>query len=200
MKKIYIILFFIPFISCCQTDTEFILQKKLLFEWGKDYCISKNDCFFLDMDTNGVIIMSYSSERYKNKQAIDSIDDAGLYGTALYSFQNETDNSYVVLWKNEGEYNPYFNIYYLSKGKVVKIGEWMILIPHIVYNCEYCDYSAEDILIHQKNNEIEFSFLNDTDFVILREYSNYDDWGTFKAGKLKVSFNIVDGTVKKVNN
>ena len=64
--------------------------------------------------------------------------------------------------------------------------------------CDSGDYSVKDIIIHKKNDEIEFSFLKDANFEVITEDYDYDDWGEFKAGELKVSFNIVDETVKRV--
>jgi len=134
------------------------------------------DCLYLTLDStfafskNGInyyddyyyLYYSYGNE---HRQIIDSIDPAGIYTSMLYGFKNEIGNSYVFLWKMESEYNPYFNAYYISKGKIVKIGEWKMAVPYVEYNCEYCDYSIEDIRIHQRDDEIEFSFLRNMSFV-----------------------------------
>jgi hypothetical protein len=202
MKNIFLILFLIPFITHSQNSIEYKLQKSFSDQEEKN-CISKMDCFYstlISNDDDDVYYTLYYSYGNENWQAIDSVDPAGFYESALYSFQNETENSYVVLWENDSEYNPFFYIYYLSKGNIVKIGVWGIHEPPGEVLPDYLDYSVEDIQIHQKNNEIEFLFLKNVTFAIIPENYDFgdDDWGTFKAGELKVSFNIVDETVKRV--
>jgi hypothetical protein len=201
MKRLFFILFFIPFVSYCQTDNEFMFQRTFSNQWGYD-CISEIDCFystyiFNDDDNYYTLYYSYGNESW---QAIDSIDPSGFYSSSLFGFKNEIENSYIVLWKNESEYSPFFNVYYILEGKIVKIGEWEISVLAIEYHCEYCDYSMEDIRIYQRNNEIEFSFLKNMVFGDFSENKYNDDWNwtSYQAGELILSFNIVDGTVKKV--
>ena len=200
MKKIFFILFLIPIISYCQTDTEFKLQNSIVVKWEKNIHITKNDYFLLNDDTsNFCSIMLYSYGGSGKKQAIDSIDYSGLlYGSTLNSFKNENDNSHVVLWKVDGEYNPFFYIYYIKDGKLMKIGEWVIYEPPGEILPDRLDYSVKNIRIYKINDEIEFSFLKDVEFMVYRENHNYDEWGTFKAGKLTVSFNIIDGSIKEI--
>ena len=202
MKNLFFILFFIPFISYCQNGSEFILQKSLSFERGNN-CITNNDCFSLspDIPNNISRTIFYTYVLNGNKQTIDTIYYAHIYGLTLSNFKNENENSNVVFLKIEDEYVPTFFIYYIKYGKLMKIGEWIIAIPYIKYGCEYCDYSIEDIRIHQRNDEIVFSFLKDMRFVVMGEhYNDYDDWGTFEEGKLKVSFNIADGSLKVIDD
>jgi len=198
MRKLFFILCFIPFISYCQTNSEFILQKSFSGQRG-NHCITNNDCFHLSPDNPNNISRTifYTYEQDKNKQAIDTIDYAQIYGLILYSFKNEKDNSYVVSWKFEDEYVPTFFTYYIKDGKLMKIGNWIIAIPYNKYGCEYCDYSIEDIRIHQRDDEIEFSFLKDMRFIDLKNY-DYDDWGAFEAGELILSFNIVSGELRVI--
>ena len=207
MKNLVFILLFIPLISYSQTDSEFVFQKTFPEQrWSN--CISDNNCFSLSWDHINLTIF-YTYGLGGNKQAIDTIGNAGIYGLTLNNFKNEKDNSDVVILKMESEYVPFFNVYYLKYGKLMKIGEWTISVPRDKYNCEYCDYSIEDIRIHQRNDEIVFSFLKEVEFVVYSKYYdyddgdtrlfyNYDDWGTFKAGELKVSFNIVDRSLKVI--
>jgi hypothetical protein len=63
---------------------------------------------------------------------------------------------------------------------------------------DYLDYSVKDIRIHQKNDEIEFSFLKDMQFTVITDEYKYDTWGSFKAGELLISFNITDMKLKKI--
>jgi len=208
MKRFFLILFLLPYTSYCQIDSEFILQKPFFDQWSR-YCISKMGCFDLTLDStlafskNGInyyddyyyLYYSYGSEY---KQLIDSIDPAGIYGSMLYNFKNETDNSYVVLWKMEGEYNPFFNAYYISKRKIVKIGEWGMTVSNIEYYGEYCDYAIEDVRIHQRHNEIELSFLKNMNFIDLSKDIYNEDWALYKAGELIITFNIVDGALRLI--
>jgi len=199
MKRLFFIWFFIPLISYCQTDSEFKLQNSISVEWGKN-CINEMDCFYLSLDTNEYVYSLYYSFENENMKQIATGDWTELvYSADLHSFQNENANSYIVLWEKANEYNPFFTIFYLFDGKIVKIGEWGIAISRIDYYCEFCDYSVEDIRITQKNDEIEFSFLKDIGFMIVtKEYYDYDDWELFKAGELIISYNIVDGMVKRI--
>ena len=119
-----------------------------------------------------------------------------VYSISLNSFKHEKNNSHVVLFRMEGEYIYTFYIYYINEGKIMKIGEWGVAVPYDKYNCEFCDYSIEDIQIHQRNDNIEFLFLTDARFFV--EGDHYEDWGTFDAGELKVAFNITDGTIRKI--
>lgn len=207
MKKIFFILFFIPFISYCQSDTEFKLQNSISVEWGKN-CISQMDCFYLSLDSAltfsdddiydyyYILYYSYGKE---NRKTIATGDFSDLgYDITLNIFKNETNNSYVVIWKIEMEYVPSFYVCYIRDGIIMKIGEWGIAIPYIEYHCEYCDYAIEDIRIHQRDNEIEFSFLKNMNFVNLSTDIYNDDWVLYKAGNLKISFNIVDGLLKVI--
>ena len=206
MKRFFFIWLFIPFISYCQNDNEFRLQSVSQDDWD-NFCISKMDCFSIentidDFDEIGMFyyILYYSYGKSKNKQAVDSVDDTSLlYGNLLYSFNSQKDNSHIVLWKIDGEHVPLFYLYYIKNGKLIKIGEWLITEP--CDTCDGLDYSISDIRIFHKNDKIEFLFLKETSFGIYKELSkslDFDDWGTFKAGELVVSFNIVDGTVRRV--
>jgi hypothetical protein len=196
MKKIHLILFLIPLISYCQTDNEYKLQKTSHSDWDQ-FCISKIDCFNLNYDAVSFdYCMLYFSHGSEKKQMVDTVFSQMLYGSTLNSFKSTKDNSYIVLWKIEMEFVPLFYAYYINDGKLIKIGEWTIYVP--CDTCDAGDYKVENIRIHQKDKEIEFSFLKDTRFFVNKENFKYDDWGTFKAGELKVSFNIVDETVKRV--
>ena len=198
MKNFFFILFILPIISYCQIDYEFKLQSSFEFDWKEYKCISENDCFFLDLDTNDFsVTMYYSFEKNGNKQTIEIMDISDFtYGSDLNIYKNKTDNSCVLIWKIDGEFAPSFYVYYIKNGKLTKIGEWGVIVP--CKNCDSGDYSVEDIRIHQKNDEIEFSFLEDANFIVIGEDYNYDNWGTFDAGELKVSFNIIERLLKKV--
>jgi hypothetical protein len=194
MKKIHIILFLIPFISYCQTDHEFKLQNVSKLG-GENYCISKMDYFSRSIDTNDFMLtLYYSNKKYGNKECIETMDWSNLqYGSTLNCFKSEKNNSYIVLWKIDGEYSPLLYAYYIKDGKLIKIGEWGVSEPCVT--CNALDYSIKDIRIYQRNDEIEFLFLKDTKFVVFKDLSKnleHDDWGVFKAGKLIVSFNLSD--------
>jgi len=198
MKNLLFILFFTPFISYCQVDSEFKLQKNFS-EKDDKICITKNDCFSFSTNTDEVILtICYTNEQSGNKQTIDSMDISGIYDLTLHSFQSEKDGSSVVLLELETEYHPYFNAYYISKGKIVKIGEWGIAIPYIEYRCEYCGYSVEDIQINQRDGEIVFAFLKNMDFFDNSTGINNNGWVLYKAGELVLSFNIVDKSLKVI--
>ena len=207
MKNLFFILFLIPFISFCQADSEFVFKDSISVDWGKN-CISKMDCFFLNLDStllfNDEDIYEYYYTLYylcengnKQTMATGYWEDLG-YNVTLYSFQSEKNKSYVVLWKFEFEYNPYFNAYYIHNGKILKIGEWGIAVPYTEYNCEYCDYSVEDIRIYQRDNEIEFSFLKNMNFIDTSVDINNYDWISYKAGELVLSFNILNESLKVI--
>jgi len=201
MKKLFFILFFVPLISYCQTDSEFILQKSIGFGGVGNNCITNNDCFSLspfDFPNNFYRTIFYTYKQEANKQVIDSISD-DFYNIKLNSFKHEKNNSYVILLRMESEYISTFYIYYIKEGKIMKIGIWDVLVPYEKYNCEFCGYSIEDFRIHQRNDDIEFSFLKDVRFFVWKDHhGNSEDWGTYNAGELKVAFNIADGTIREI--
>ena len=184
-----------PFVSCSQTDSEFILQKS--FSVISDInCITKDNCFSFCIDTNNFCLtVFYSHVKNENKYIIDCIDFGD--NPTLNCFKSKKNDSYIVVLKLEYEFCPIFYVYFIDKREIIKIGHWSITEPCIEYR-EYLDYSTKDIRIFQKEDEIEFLFLKDTRFIVNKEDFTYDDWGTFKVGELKVSFNIVDKTVKRV--
>ena len=196
MKKVFFILLFIPLISYCQNDNEYRFQNVSQLDWD-NYCISRMDCFDLSFDINYCILL-YTHGKEK-KQMIDTVFSQMLYGSTLNSFKSQKDNYYLVLWKIEGEFVPTFYAYYVKDGKIMKIGEWVLFVP--CKTCETVNYLIEDIKIFQNDDEIEFIFLKETSFVAYKDLSkslDHEDWGSFQAGELIVSFNIVDGTVKRV--
>jgi hypothetical protein len=208
MKRFFFIWVFLPFISCCQTNNEFKLHNSIPIEWGKN-CIGEIDCFYLSLDSTLVFddddIFDYYYTLYysysnKNRQVVVTGDlDDLLYGSTLNSFRCEKANSYIVLLKNDHEYSPTFKVYYLNNGKLLIIGDWGINAPSPRKKTpDYLDYSVANIRIYQKNDEIVFSFLKDVQFKVLKENYNYDDWGSFKAGELIVSFNIIDSSLKRI--
>jgi len=196
MKRFFLIWLFIPFISYCQNDHEFKLQNVSQKYWD-DFCISKMDCFSLSFDTVyfDYCILFYSYEE-KKKQMIDTVFSQMLYDYPLSSFESQANNSHVVFWEIGGEHGPFFYAYYIKDGKLTKIGKWIMVEP--CDTCDYFDYSLNDIRIFHKNDEIEFLFLKETSFFVGNENYDYDDWGLFKAGELVVSFNIANGTVRRV--
>jgi len=198
MKNFLFILFLLPVISHCQTDSEFVFQNSIEVDWDEYYCINESYCFFLDLDTSDdQVTMYYSLRKNGNKQTLEIMDISGLtYGSDLNIYKNKTDNSYIVIWKRESEFAPSFYVYYIKKGILKRIGEWGITEP--CDTCDTGDYSIENIRIYQRDNEIEFSFLADANFVIFKEDYHYDDLGTFEAGELKISFNTVDGLLKVI--
>jgi len=201
MKKSLFVFFLIPFISCCQIDSEFLLQKSFSLEQG-NYCVTNNDCFSFSRDTNTwnyCLTMFYSFNKNGEKYKIDCVDIEDK--PTFNFFKSQQNDSYIILLKSDFEYSPIFHLYYLNCGKIIKIGEWGISEPYkegldMKYRT-YFDYYIEDFKILRKNEKIEFSFSKDMVFVDYSKGKN-DDWGVFKAGELVVSFNPVDGTVKRV--
>jgi len=201
MKKMYLIFLFIPFISCCQSDSEFIFQNSFPVKWDEDnICISKEDCFlFTNIPNDYKMIIFYSNEKYNKKQLIDTLYWADFpYKSTLNIYKSEKYDSYIVLWKNDYEHSPIFDVYYIKYGKLIQIGCWIINTPYPINEItDFLDYSVKNIRIRQKRNTVEFSFSKDMAFIDYSKEKN-DNWGSFKAGELILSFNTVDGTVKRV--
>jgi len=199
MKRFYFILFLFPFIVFCQSDTEFKLQRSVIFEWGKNNCITNNDCFYINsVPVDVACYLLYYSYQGEEKQMIDTVFSFILYDLILNRYENEKDNSYVILLKIEEEHYPTFYVYHINNGKLKIIGKWVIYEPPGEVLPDYLDYSIEDIRIHQREDEIEFSFLKDMNFVDLSaDIYNYD-WVLYKAGELIISFNIVDETLRLI--
>ena len=193
MKHICYILLLLSVISCCRNDTELRLQKFSSVDWG-DNCITGEDCFYLDADSALFsITMSYS---YKNgnKQLVSTMDyNSMLYGSELYCFKSEKDNSYVVLWKMEHEFFPSFKVYYLKAGKLMEIGDWGIYTP--CKDCDTFEYSVDDIRIQEKEGRIEFTFLKDMQYIDYRKQLFAGDWTSFKSGALTLFFNPKNGVL-----
>ena len=190
MKSICFVLFLSLSISCDKTDSEFKLQSSNPVERGRN-CLTEKDCFYLSADTNlGYYSLSYSQGEYEGKLALDSLHDTDMqYGSILYGFKSTRDSSYVIVWKIEHEHFPSFIVYYLKDGRITKLGDWGFFTP-----CETCDvqdYPVKDIRIAQRNDKIEFLFQKDVAFVDYGESLYNKDWGLFKAGELKLSFNIL---------
>ena len=200
MRNLFFILFLLPIISYSQTNSEFNLQHSIEFDEKKHECIAENYCFFLDLNTNAFsVTLYYSFGRNGNKQSLETMDISDFqYGSTLSSFKNETNNSYIVIWKRESEFAPLFYVYYIKEGILMKIGEWGITEP--CDTCDTGDYLIENIRIYQKSYEIEFLFLKETRFAVFKENFDYEDFGTYKAGNLVVSFNIVDEALKVINS
>jgi len=196
MKKIFLFLFLIPYISYCQTYSDYLLQKSKKVDWNETICTSEKNCFYVISDKDLFFeFLYYLYGKDGNKQLIDSSWIDG-YGSTLHSYFSQKNTSYVVLWEIEGEHFPTFNSYYLKDGKIIKIGEWGI--SSFCETCDYSGYLIGNIRVYQYDEEIQFSFLEDLAFLDLKK-GNYDDWGLFAGGELIVSFNIADGTVKKVD-
>ena len=206
MKKIVFILLFVPLIFYSQTDSEFIFQKS--FSPGlSETCINEEYCFSLSWDLPYNYNILYYSYEGGTKQLIDTVF---AHVSTLNCFKNEEDNSYVVLWNiyEGGDPSYIYYVYYVRDGKLMKIGEWGITEDLDIHRFGLSlAYSVRDIRIHRKNDIIEFLFLKGTSFFVYEENFKYDDWskyfkgdywGTFKAGELKVSFNIVDRSLKVI--
>ena len=56
MKKLFFILFFVPLISYCQTDSEFIFHDSITVKRGIN-CISLNDCFYFSNDDKNPLFL-----------------------------------------------------------------------------------------------------------------------------------------------
>ena len=190
MIRVSFILLFVSLISCGRTGSEFEFQDSFQVNSGETICINTNDCFHFGADSSFCYsIMSYS---YENKRTVDTLDYT-IYGATLNSFKSQEDSSYVVLLKIEREFHPTYNLYYIKDEKLIKIGELEIFTP-----CETCDtfdYSIEDIRIFRRDKEIEFDFSKDANYLDTEE----GNWNLYKAGTLKLSFNIVAGSLKKVS-
>jgi len=205
MKNLFCFLCLAPFASCCQSDFEYKFQNTFQMEVGK-YCISKWDCLYLNLDSTLIfsdddIYGHYYSLNYSykngNKQLLKTMDVmALLYDVTLNSYQSKSDDSYVILLKSEGENFPILDIYYLKNGVIFNIGEWGI--ASVCKTCDYPGYSIKDIQIQRSDNNINFYFLKKGDFIDIQKKMFSGNWYSFNSGELIVSFNPVDGTVKRV--
>jgi hypothetical protein len=195
MKKILFLLFIIPFSSYCQDNLEFKLKFSKKVDLEKTICISKNDYFCVETD-KGLYFeyLYYLQSNGENRQIIDSSWIDG-YGSTIHCFMSENNDSYVVLWEWEGEHFPVFNIYYFKDKLLIKVGEWGIIKP--CKTCDYSGYYVKDIQINKRNDEIIFLFLKNVEFLDLTENLFNGDWMFIKAKDLMLSFNIIDGTLKR---
>ena len=191
MIRIYIILSLLPLFSCGQTNFMFKLEKSYPVSLDKAVCISVTDCFCLSSYSNIYNLMIYySDEECETKRLIDTVEFSP-YNSTIHSFKSKKNNSYVVLLETEYEYIPLIQAYYITEGKLAKIGELKISLP--CQSCESFEYPIKEIQILQENEEIEISFLKDVNY----KDKDSSEWKLSKAGALKYSFNTVSGELRK---
>lgn len=181
--RVYFILLLFAFVSCGQSNSEFKLQNSFQIKLQNPVCINTKDCFYFSTDSSLYhLIMYYSNAEWEKKKLIDTVDFSP-YKSMVHSFKSQKNDSYIVLWETEYEYYPLIHAYYITEGKLVKIGELTISSP--CQSCESFEYPIKDMRILQKGKEIEISFLEDVNY----KPKNTTDWQLYKAGELKCLFN-----------
>jgi len=191
MMRLYFILLLIAFVSCGgHSNSEFKLQNSFQIKLQDSICINAKDCFYFSTDSNLYqIFMYFSNAELKEKKLIDTVDFSP-YKSKIHSFQSQNNESYVVLWETEYEFYPLIYVYFITAGKIVKIGELLISLP--CQSCESFEYPLKDIRMLQKGKNIEISFLKDVNY----KPSNGNEWHLYKAGMLKCIFNAETNKLK----
>lgn len=193
--RLYFILLMLVFFSCGgYSNSEFKLQNSFEIKLQNQICINTKDCFYFSTDSSLYqLFMYYSNAEWENKKLIDTVDFSP-YKSKIYSFQSLNKESYVVLWETEYEIYPIIYAYYITEGKIVKIGELIISLP--CQSCESLEYPIKDIRILQNGKYIEISFLKDVNF----KPKNSTDWQLYKAGVLKCIFNTETNELKYISS
>ena len=193
--RAYIVLLMLVFFSCGgYSNSEFKMQNSFEIKLQNQICINTKDCFYFSADSSLYqLFMYYSNAEWETKKLIDTVDFSP-YKSKIYSFQSLNKESYVVLWETEYEIHPIIYAYYITEGKIVKIGELIISLP--CQSCESLEYPIKDIRILQNGKYIEISFLKDVNF----KPKNSTDWQLYKAGVLKCIFNTETNELKYISS
>jgi hypothetical protein len=185
---------FTSFFSCKQSNSKFKLQHSFQVGPQKSICISTKDCFCFSADSNLYhLIMYYSNVKCENKKLIDSVEFSP-YKSTLHSFKSQNGSSFIILWETEYEYYPLIQAYYITGGKLVKIGKLDISLP--CQSCESFEYPIKDIQILQKGKDFEFSFLENVNY----KPEDNTDWQLYKSGSLKIIFNTETNELRSISS
>ncbi len=97
--------------------------------------------------------------KFANNWKSEIIDTVGIppYGSKLHIFKSYKTAEFLILCESETEYYSLFNIYYLNKDLLSKVGT--LPIQYKCKNCEDWTYPIEKIKIKNVNNEIEIRLL-----------------------------------------
>jgi hypothetical protein len=109
----------------------------------------------------------------------------------MHVFKAQRNDSYFILWETLYEYYPAILAYYVSDGKLTKVGEMNISLP--CDSCEKLEYPLSEVEIVQINQKIVISFLREVNY---RE-NDSEDWVVFSSGTLKYYFNIANNEFEK---
>lgn len=191
--RLYYILLMLALVSCGgHSYSDFKLRNSFQVKLQNQICIDTKDCFYFSADSSLYqLFMYYSNAEWEKKKLIDTVEFSP-YKSKLHSFQSLNNKSYVVLWETEYEFYPLIYAYYITEGKIVKIGELLISLP--CQSCESFEYPIKDIRILQKGKEIEISFLKDVNY----KPKNSTDWQLYKAGVLKCLFNTETNNLRYI--
>lgn len=184
---------FFLFFTCCYSDFEFSFKETFIFDRMNNTCINNGkDCFKLTADKNlNTLYMSYFNIATDSFSIVDSIEFSS-YNSMLHTFKSQDGLSLIVLWETEFEYFPIVNAYFITSGKILKMGQLDISLP--CESCEHLEYPIKETRIFRKDNKIEMTFLKDV---------NYVDPKTnkiifCKSEKLKYIFNQLTNEFKPV--
>lgn len=193
--RLYFILLTLAFVSCGgHSNSEFKLHNSFHIKLQNQVCINTKDCFYFSADSSLYhLFMYYSNAEWRQKILVDTVDFSP-YKSKIHNFQSLSNESYVVFWETEYEFFPFIYAYYITNGKIVKIGELLISLP--CQSCESYEYPIKDIRILQNGKEIEISFLKDVNY----KSRNSTDWQLYKAGVLKCIFNTETNELKYITS
>ncbi len=190
MFRNFLILILLPTFSSGQDNQQFKLQNSYSIEVNSSICITKNDCYCFNTDSNANFLYMFSSNmKCDKKKNIERIEFSP-YKSNIHIYELKQNASHIILWETEYEYFPLILAYYLLNGKLIKMGEIAISLP-----CEYCEYlryPLNEVNIKQYNKEIIISFLKDVNFL----KDDNTEWNFCKAGDIQYIFNI---DTKKLN-
>lgn len=172
------------FASCSEISTKFYLQKSFTTDLENPNCFNDKSCFcFSGDDELDFLKISYSVSTCQDKELIDSVEYSP-YESMMYVYNAQKNNSCFILWETLYEYFPVILSYYVSDGKLTKVGEMNISLP--CDSCEKLEYPLSEVDIVQINQEIVISFIREVNY---RE-NNSGNWEVFSPGTLKFYFDI----------
>lgn len=97
------------------------------------------------------------------EQIISSTDlSDGFYGDTLLFYKDKSSDRQVFIWKQEGEYYSYLNIYLFEEGNIEFIGDLCVGLD--CKNCDVFNFPENKIKVSEVTNGLKILFTEQTIF------------------------------------
>jgi len=139
-----------------------------------EYYVNKLKCFGFALNDNNYLgftiegvdsktgewikeLLHFSKTNNWVKEIISKTDMSdGFYSDTLLFFKDSCSEKQVIMWKKEGEYWSYIDIYLFQCDTIKLIGD--ISIGVACENCDSFNFPERDILVKGSKDEIEVVF------------------------------------------